>query len=116
MDAARDELLRMLNEDELRDAVLLGLMDREKAVEDARVVEARILGFDEIDESPDGSFAVIGGCERSAFETLTETIAEAEFGFGGDVFAVEIIVAVGIEEAVAEDGRCDSYALTEQGL
>ena len=43
---------------DLRDAVLLGLMDREEAVEDARVVEARILGFDEIDESPDGSFAV----------------------------------------------------------
>jgi len=101
---------------DLRDALLLRLVDGEEAVEDLRMSGAGILLLDQPDHGPERGFPAVAGRMRLAAEAFAEALAEEDFLFGGDVFAVEVVVAVGVEEAVAEDGRGDANRLAEERL
>jgi len=101
---------------ELRDTLLLRSMDGEKAIEYLRVALAGILVLDELNEFPDGCFArVVGGGNLTA-QTLAEALAELELVVGGQVGVVKVVVAVGIEKAVGEQGRGEFHGLAEKGL
>src|ERR1700683_429681 len=77
---------------------------------------ARILIFDQVDQGPQCGLAIVLCWEPLATQAIAKAIAKAELGCRGDVFTIQIVVAVWIEKAVAQDGWCDFYARAEQGL
>jgi hypothetical protein len=101
---------------ELGDTLLLRLMDGEETIEYLRVTLARVLVFDELDQFPDGMLTRVVGGRHLTAQTLAEAFTELEFVVGGQVWVVEIVVAVGIEEAVGEQGRSEFHRLAEKGL
>lgn len=91
-------------------------MDGEKGVEDLGKAVARVFGFDEGDQSPDGALAVVFGRGQFAAQTVAKAAAEVELfgsGLGG---VVEGVVAIGIKEAVAEDAGGEAEGLAKEGL
>jgi hypothetical protein len=64
---------------QLRDALFLGSMDGQEAVEDLPVVWAWKLLFDQPHQGPDSRFMRIAGGEPLAAQALAEAAAEVEF-------------------------------------
>lgn len=79
-------------------------------------IDARVFAFDEVDHGLEGEFARIVDREFFAVETLAEAGAEMELGCGAEIFAVEEVIAVRVEQAVAEDGRGEALRHTEKRL
>ena len=103
-------------EAELRDTLLLSSMDGQKAVEDLRVEQAWVLILDHLNHGPHRSFMRIARGIQLAAQTLAEAFTEMEFFRAGQARMVEIVVAVRVEEAVANDCRSQIHGLTEERL
>src|SRR5580658_8815077 len=91
-------------------------MNGEKRVEDLRIIGARVLVFDHLNHAPDGGFMGIAGLKSMAVEAPAKAFAEAEFIRCGQGGMVEVVVAVGVEKAVGEDGGSELHGLAEQRL
>ena len=101
---------------ELRKAVLLRVMDGKEAVVNKWKLRAGILRLDHRDKGPHAGLAKIEGGKNCATETLTKTMAEGKFVGRGDAGGVEVVVGVGIKQAVSEDGGRDGRGGAKQGL
>ena len=88
----------------LREASLLRLMDGEKTFKHLGIICAGILVFNELNHCPYSGFTRVVCGEVLAAQTPAEAFTEVELLGCGQARVVEIIVAVGIEEAVGEDG------------
>jgi hypothetical protein len=77
---------------------------------------ARILAFDHPGQSPDGCFVRIADGRMLAAQALAESRTEEALGGRGRIATVEIVVGIGVKEAVANDRRRDARSLAEEGL
>ena len=88
---------------QLGDAFLLRLVDRQQAVKDLGITLARVLVLNQLNQGPQRGFPVVRGQRPIAPQTFPESFTEPELGLRRYIFAVQIIVAVRIEEAVTQD-------------
>ena len=100
----------------LTNTFLLGLMDCQQAVKDLGILEARVLSFDQLDEYPKRSLTAVLSRGPLTPQPVAESLTEAALRLCGDIFAVEVVVAIRVKEAVTKDGWRDSYRIAEQGL
>jgi hypothetical protein len=77
---------------------------------------ARILAFDHPGQSPDGCFVRIADRNMLAAQALAESRTEEALGGRGRIAAVEIVVGIGVKEAIANDRRRHLRGLVEEGL
>lgn len=96
--------------------MFLVAVNGKKRIVDLRNAHAGILIFNELNHGPDSGFMRIAGGQALAAEALAEAFAEAEFVRGGQIRMVEMVVCVGIEEAIGEDGGRELHGPAEQGL
>jgi len=91
-------------------------MDGEEGVVDLRIARAWILLFNELNHGPDIRFMRSGGGKALAAEALAEALAETELVGGGEAGMVEVVIGVGVKQAVGEDGGSEFHGLTEKSL
>ena len=101
---------------ELGNALLLRQMDGKQRCEDLRVMCSMILAFDHPNQSPDGCFVCIANGKMLAAQAPAESRTEEALGGRGRVATVEIVVGIGVKEAIANDRRRDVRGLVEEGL
>jgi len=97
-------------------AVALCSMDSQQRGIDLRIQRPRELPLDEGNELPQRSFPVIRWRNQLAAQPTPEALREGTLLLARDALLVEEIVAVGIDEAVAENRRREAQARTQQRL
>lgn len=101
---------------ELNDAGGLGMVNGKERLVNGGIERAGKLIFDDPDELPDEGFAEVADEEHVAGETAAEAVGELLlFGPRGRGL-VDVVVAVGVEEAVGEDAGAERDFCAEEGL
>ena len=101
---------------ELDDAVLLGAVDGEQAIVDARVKIASVLTFDKSHELPQSRLMRVARGYDFASKAESKALAELSFGLCANAGLVQIVVRVGVQQAVAEYRGGELDLLTEKRL
>src|SRR5580658_11102327 len=106
----------MVTAPQLRDTLLLRPVNRQQALKDLGITRTRILFFDQPDQGPQRGLPIVLSRKSLATQSIPKTLTEPELRFSGDVLTIQIVVAIGIQKAVSQDGWCNSHALAEQRL
>ena len=101
---------------ELEDALLLCGVNGEQRSVDVGVIRAGKLLLNEGDHVPGAGLVMAGGRERVALEAQAEAVIEAELVVAGDGALVEVVIGVGVKQAVSKDGGREGHGRAEQRL
>lgn len=77
---------------------------------------ARILAFDHPGQSPDGCFVRTADGKMLAAQAPAESRTKEALGGRGCIATIEIVVGIGVKEAIANDRRRYARGLAEEGL
>ena len=98
------------------EAVFLRPMNCQQALQDLGPPGTGVVLLDHLDEPPDGALAFIGRGRSLPGQPPAEAGAETELVPGRNGCVVQVVVGVGIEHAVGEDGRRQAHPPAQQHL
>jgi hypothetical protein len=96
--------------------MLLGAVNGQQTVEDLGISQARVLLFNEFDHRPDGGFVPVAGGELVSAQAPAKAFAEEKLVCRRERGIVEVVVAVGVEHAVARERGSQRHGLAQQRL